>query len=143
MRQLSATLLAEQRKPGRLPYVEAKVYDYEGSIARLSWTRLYTGTETDNGAWQSALPLEGLPPGLYWLRAAADQSGAAETNALVSPFSIANALGMLHAGAQGPTAAEIARLLEPATARGRAKRADGSGPPRTWAAPARPGARRP
>jgi len=29
MRTLSATLLASQKKPHRLPYVEAKVYDYE------------------------------------------------------------------------------------------------------------------
>jgi len=29
MKTLSATLLAAQKKPHRLPYVEAKVYDYE------------------------------------------------------------------------------------------------------------------
>ena len=29
MRTLSATLLTSQKKPHRLPYVEAKVYDYE------------------------------------------------------------------------------------------------------------------
>ena len=29
MRTLSAALLASQKKPHRLPYVEAKVYDYE------------------------------------------------------------------------------------------------------------------
>jgi len=48
MRTLSATLLAAQKKPDRLPYVEAKVYDYEAGIKRLTWTRLYEGTEPDN-----------------------------------------------------------------------------------------------
>jgi hypothetical protein len=48
MKTLSATLLAAQKKPDRLPYVEAKVYDYEAGIKRLTWTRLYTGTEPDN-----------------------------------------------------------------------------------------------
>jgi hypothetical protein len=48
MRTLSATLLAAQKKAGRLPYVEAVVYDYEQGIKRLSWTRLYTGSEPDN-----------------------------------------------------------------------------------------------
>jgi len=48
MRILSATLLAAQKKPDRLPYVEAKVYDYEAGIKRLTWTRLYEGSEPDN-----------------------------------------------------------------------------------------------
>jgi hypothetical protein len=48
MRTLSSTLLAAQKKPHRLPYVEAKVYDYEAGIKRLSWTRVYTGSEPDN-----------------------------------------------------------------------------------------------
>jgi hypothetical protein len=48
MRTLSATLLASQKKAGRLPYIEAKVYDYEAGIKRLTWTRLYTGSEPDN-----------------------------------------------------------------------------------------------
>jgi hypothetical protein len=47
MRSVSATLLAEQKKPSRLPYVEAKVYDYEQGIKRLTWERLYTGAEPD------------------------------------------------------------------------------------------------
>lgn len=45
---LSDTLLAAQKSPRRQPYVEAKVYDYEAGIKRLSWTRLYDGEETDN-----------------------------------------------------------------------------------------------
>ncbi len=45
---LLATLQAAQKKPDRLPYVEAKVYDFEQGIKRLSWTRLYTGSEPDN-----------------------------------------------------------------------------------------------
>jgi hypothetical protein len=36
MRTLSATLLAAQKKAHRLPYVEAKVYDYEAGIKRLT-----------------------------------------------------------------------------------------------------------
>jgi hypothetical protein len=48
MRTLSATLLAAQKKAHRLPYVEAKVYDYEAGIKRLTWTRLYEGSEPDN-----------------------------------------------------------------------------------------------
>jgi hypothetical protein len=48
MRTLSETLLAAQKKADRLPYVEAKVYDYEQGIKRLAWTRLYTGSEPDN-----------------------------------------------------------------------------------------------
>jgi hypothetical protein len=48
MRTLSATLLAAQKKAHRFPYVEAKVYDYEQGIKRLTWARLYTGSETDN-----------------------------------------------------------------------------------------------
>jgi hypothetical protein len=48
MRTLSETLLAAQKKADRLPYVEAKVYDYEQGIKRLSWERLYTGSEPDN-----------------------------------------------------------------------------------------------
>jgi hypothetical protein len=48
MKTLTATLLAAQKKPHRLPYVEAKVYDYEAGIKRLSWTRVYEGSEPDN-----------------------------------------------------------------------------------------------
>jgi hypothetical protein len=48
MRTLSATLLAAQKKAHRLPYVEAEVYDYEVGIKRLSWTRVYEGSEPDN-----------------------------------------------------------------------------------------------
>jgi len=45
---ISATLLAAQKNPRRQPYVEAKVYDYEQGIKRLTWTRLYDGSEPDN-----------------------------------------------------------------------------------------------
>ena len=48
MKTLSDTLLASQKKPDRLPYVEAKVYDFDQGIKRLSWTKLYTGSEPDN-----------------------------------------------------------------------------------------------
>ena len=48
MRTLTATLEAAQKKPHRLPYVEAEVRDFEQGIKRLSWTRLYEGSEPDN-----------------------------------------------------------------------------------------------
>jgi hypothetical protein len=48
MRTLSSTLLAAQKKPHRIPYLEAKVYDFEQGIKRLSWTRVYEGSEPDN-----------------------------------------------------------------------------------------------
>jgi len=48
MKTLSASLTAAQKKPDRLPYVEAKVYDFEKGIKRLSWSRLYEGNEPDN-----------------------------------------------------------------------------------------------
>jgi hypothetical protein len=48
VKTLSATLLAAQKEAHRLPYVEAKVYDYEQGIKRLSWTRVYEGSEPDN-----------------------------------------------------------------------------------------------
>jgi len=48
MKTLSDTLLAAQKKADRLPYVEAKVYDFEQGIKRLHWTRLYEGSEPDN-----------------------------------------------------------------------------------------------
>ena len=48
MRTLSTSLLAAQKKADRLPYVEAKVYDYEAGIKRLTWTRLCEGSGPDN-----------------------------------------------------------------------------------------------
>ena len=48
MRTLSATLLAAQQGARRLPFVEAKAYDYEQGIKRLTWTKLYAGSEPDN-----------------------------------------------------------------------------------------------
>jgi len=44
----SPTLLAAQKKRHRLPYVEAKLYDYSQGIKRLHYTRLYQGSEPDN-----------------------------------------------------------------------------------------------
>jgi len=48
LRTLSSTLLAAQKKTHRLPYVEAEVRDFEQGIKRLTWTRLYEGSEPDN-----------------------------------------------------------------------------------------------
>ena len=41
-------MLAAQKKPHRLPYIEAKISDYEAGIKRLAWQRLYQGSEPDN-----------------------------------------------------------------------------------------------
>jgi hypothetical protein len=68
MRTLSATVLAAQKKADRLPYVEAKVYDYEAGIKRLSWTRLYEGNEPDN---HHGLAFDGQGS-MHRIRAAAD-----------------------------------------------------------------------
>ncbi|UCD22668.1 MAG: hypothetical protein JSW22_03320, partial [Chloroflexota bacterium] len=68
MRTLSATLLAAQKKVDRLPYVEAKVYDYEAGIKRLTWTRLYEGSEADN---HHGIAFDGQGS-MHRIRAAAD-----------------------------------------------------------------------
>lgn len=48
MKTLTPTLLAAQKKPHRLPYVEAEIRDFEQGIKRLTWQRLYQGSEPDN-----------------------------------------------------------------------------------------------
>lgn len=57
--------------------------------------------------------------GLHLLRSQTSESGNANQNAIISPYSAANALGMLHAGAAGQTATEIARLFESSGSNGR------------------------
>ncbi|MBI2304694.1 MAG: hypothetical protein HYU86_08125 [Chloroflexi bacterium] len=47
MRSLSATLLAAQKKSSRLPYLKVEVLDRVAGLARLWWSRLYTGSEAD------------------------------------------------------------------------------------------------
>ena len=54
--------------------------------------------------------------GLALLRQGSLASGQAEVNALVSPISVASALGMVHAGTAGESARELAALMAPATA---------------------------
>lgn len=49
--------------------------------------------------------------GLALLRQASATSGQANVNAVVSPVSVASAMGMVHAGAAGDTARELATLL--------------------------------
>lgn len=58
--------------------------------------------------------------GLGLLREQSLASGDAERNAVLSPLSLATALGMVHAGAGGPTRQEIATLLAPRAAGNRA-----------------------
>ena len=47
MRQLSASLLAAQKKPTVTPYVKVTVVNAVGGVVRLDWTRLYEGGEDD------------------------------------------------------------------------------------------------
>lgn len=54
--------------------------------------------------------------GLALLRQSTVASGRAEVNAVVSPVSVGTALGVVHAGAAGETARELAALLSPTPA---------------------------
>ncbi len=47
MRSLSPELLAAQRSPSAVPYLQVTVRDRIGGIRRLAFQRLYTGTEPD------------------------------------------------------------------------------------------------
>jgi serpin B len=57
--------------------------------------------------------------GLQLLRQSAKADGSALANRVASPYGIAATLGMLHAGAAGETAAELAAVLEARGAGGR------------------------
>ena len=48
MKTLTATLEAAQKRRQRTPHVEAYVHDLERGIARLAWTRYYTGSEAES-----------------------------------------------------------------------------------------------
>lgn len=47
MRALSDTLLAEQKKASRTPYVKVEASNTVCGVVNLRWTRLYTGSEAD------------------------------------------------------------------------------------------------
>ena len=47
MRPLSSTLPTAQKSAARLPYVKLEIKDRIAGITRLSWQRLYTGSEPD------------------------------------------------------------------------------------------------
>ncbi len=47
MRNLSTTLVEAQRSPARLPYVKVEVVERVAGVTRLSWSRLYQGSEPD------------------------------------------------------------------------------------------------
>jgi len=47
MRTLSSTLTAAQRSSSRLPYVKVEILDRVAGITRLTWARLYSGSEPD------------------------------------------------------------------------------------------------
>ncbi len=48
MRALNSALLAAQKSPSAVPYVQVNIRERIGNIARLAWERLYTGSEGDN-----------------------------------------------------------------------------------------------
>ena len=47
MRTLSSTLIAEQKRATRTPYVKVEAKNLVNGVVRLDWTRLYTGSEDD------------------------------------------------------------------------------------------------
>ncbi len=47
MRTLSSTLLAAQKSDSRLPYVKVEILDRVAGTTRLTWDRLYSGSEPD------------------------------------------------------------------------------------------------
>jgi len=47
MRNLSAALLAEQKKTTTIPYLKVEAKNLIAGVVRLDWTRLYTGAEDD------------------------------------------------------------------------------------------------
>ncbi len=53
---------------------------------------------------------------LALMRHQAAASGQAQTNMVLSPLSVASALGLVHAASAGETARELAALMDPATA---------------------------
>jgi len=57
--------------------------------------------------------------GLHLMRQSSPAAGNARSNLVVSPYSVAMALGMLQAGSVGSTASEIAGVFEPSTSAGR------------------------
>jgi serpin B len=57
--------------------------------------------------------------GLHLMRQSSLAAGNTKSNTVVSPYSVAVALGMLHAGAAGATAHEISGVFEPTTSAGR------------------------
>jgi serpin B len=57
--------------------------------------------------------------GLYLMKQQSSSAGGANRNQVVSPFSVASALGMLYSGAVGQTAQELGRVLDPASSAGR------------------------
>ena len=58
MRTLLTHLLAEQKKPTRVPYLRVEALDHFGGIPRLHWDVLYSGAEAD-GPHAVAIPTDG------------------------------------------------------------------------------------
>ena len=47
MRGLPDSLLAAQKSPSAVPYVQVRIRERVGNVARLAWERLYSGGESD------------------------------------------------------------------------------------------------
>lgn len=47
MRSLTSTLLAAQKEASHTPFVKLEARSKIAGVARLDWTRLYTGSEAD------------------------------------------------------------------------------------------------
>ncbi|HSP55046.1 MAG TPA: hypothetical protein VLS25_05605 [Dehalococcoidia bacterium] len=58
MRSLTPELLAAQKSPSAVPYLEAVVSERIGGVRRLAWSRLYTGSEAD-GYHAACMPSDG------------------------------------------------------------------------------------
>lgn len=68
-------------------------------------------TRANTAAQDAALAKALAEMGLDMLRSQSAQTGDAQVNAVVSPLSLASALGMVHAGTSGAGSKELARLL--------------------------------
>lgn len=79
-------------------------------------------TVSTSGAGRSQIALSAslAELALDLMRQQSASSGDAQVNSVVSPFSLATTLGMLHAGTTGPGAQELAALMGPRTAGERA-----------------------
>lgn len=74
-------------------------------------TQVGAATRASTAAQDAALAKALAELGLDMLRSQSAQTGDAQVNGVVSPLSLASALGMIHAGTSGAGSKELARLL--------------------------------